>query len=222
MGISAEECVNKCCALGPSGCQYLWVFGSACFGVSCDDDHSACEPRKVSPSFTMETVYIQMNYASIADILAKQILLGDLDEEGSRSGGSRSGGSREGGDSPPVADAGSDFTVQLPVNEIHLYGNGSRDDKVISVACLFVFVCETDCVLLFDVLLVSIINYYMYINTHICPHTLTHTEHKELPLGVIKRSLSPAHLERRQHFRSSYSRPHSRHLHIHLDCGRLR
>ena len=128
-GIKAEECLRLCCRLGQQRCQYLWVFGEACISIGCENGGIGCSPQLLPSKVKMDSVYVKMQYVLREEDLddVEETLdnhLGHDDENGNEKGypPSKVKG--------PVADAGGDVTVQLPVNVVHLYGNGSKADQV--------------------------------------------------------------------------------------------
>ena len=130
--ISAEECLSRCCDLGQKRCQYLWVFKEACFSVGCDDDNIGCLPQLLPVGVKVDSIYVKMQFVAMETDLddVEELLDNQLaDKDRNRI----EGGVNEKG-RPPVADAGGDMTVQLPVDVVHLYGNGSKSDQV-SLGC---------------------------------------------------------------------------------------
>ena len=130
--VSAEECLRLCCDKGQTRCQYLWVFGEACFSVGCDNNGIGCLPQLLPTGVKMDSVYVKMQYVT------KETDWNDMEEtlddhliDKSRDKGND--GVNEKGH-PPVADAGGNMTVQMPVDVVHLYGNSSKSDRV-SLAC---------------------------------------------------------------------------------------
>ena len=134
--ISAEECLSRCCDLGQKQCQYLWVFKEACFSVGCGRDNSlGCQPHLLPIGVKIDSIYVEMQYVAIETDLddVEEILDNQLVDK-NRDKGSKDGVNEKG--HPPVADAGGNMTVQLPVDVVHLYGNGSKSDQV-SPKCTF-------------------------------------------------------------------------------------
>ena len=100
LGISQEDCTERCCRLGPSNCQYLWIFDDKCFAVSCNANPDSCQPISLGrTSRPVMTTYVKMNFSVIPD-------------------------------NPPIANAGPGKVIQLPQSEVYLYGNHSSDDHV--------------------------------------------------------------------------------------------
>ena len=123
--ISAEECLSLCCDLGQERCQYLWVFKEACFSVGCDNNGIGCLPQLLPVGVKIDSIYVKMQYAAMETDLddVEELLDNQLVDK------SRNHGVDEKGH-PPVADAGRNVTVQLPVDVVHLYGNRSKSDQV--------------------------------------------------------------------------------------------
>ena len=128
--ISAEQCLSNCCKLGQKRCQYLWVFGEACFAIGCEDDVMNCMPQLLPSNVKTESIYVKMQYVmketdldNIEETLDEQLLEKgkDGDDDDNDKG------------HPPVANAGGDVTVQLPADIVHLYGNGSTGHNVSSL-----------------------------------------------------------------------------------------
>ena len=126
VGLNADACINKCCEMGASRCQNLWVFEDTCIAVACEDGkESSCLPRKLTTT-RASTVYVQMKHTPEDNELEKVL-------EWIRNNVPFTTGDTELGDSPPLADAGpKEVTVNLPSSDmyIYLYGNRSKDDKV--------------------------------------------------------------------------------------------
>ena len=127
--ISAEECLRLCCKLGQERCQYLWVFKEACFSVGCDNGGIGCLPHLLPVGVKMDSIYIKMQYVAVeTDLDDVEELLDNQLIDKSRNKGNDGGANEKG--HPPLADAGGNVTVQLPVDVVHLYGNGSKSDQV--------------------------------------------------------------------------------------------
>ena len=127
--ITAEDCLKLCCKLGQQRCQYLWVFGEACFSVGCEkDDGVHCQPRLLPSNVKMDSVYVKMEYvAKESDLDGFEKMLDDhLGEKGDDDDDDDD--NKQG--RPLVADAGGDVTVRLPAEVVHLYGNASKGNKV--------------------------------------------------------------------------------------------
>ena len=127
--ITAEDCLQLCCKMGHERCQYIWVFGEACFSVGCEAGSLGCLPRLLPVGIKMDSLYVKMQYVAketdlndIEETLDKELIDKSRDKSGD-------GGDNEEG-RPPVADAGGNVTVQLPVDEVRLFGNRSRSDQV--------------------------------------------------------------------------------------------
>ena len=100
LGVTQEDCTERCCRLGPSNCQYLWIFDDKCFAVSCNANPDSCQPISLGrTSRPIMTTYIKMNFSVIHD-------------------------------DPPIANVGPGKVIQLPQSEVYLYGNYSSDDHV--------------------------------------------------------------------------------------------
>ena len=128
--ITAEECLSRCCDLGKERCQYLWVFKEACFSVGCDDSSIGCLPQLLPIGVKIDSIYVKMQYVAMETDLddVEKLLDNQLEDKSRKKGGINEKGR------PPVADAGGNMTVLLPVDVVHLYGNGSKSDKV-SLGC---------------------------------------------------------------------------------------
>ena len=120
--ISAEKCLSLCCKMGRDKCQYLWVFGEACFAVGCEHGGIGCLPQMLSKNVKMDSVYLRMQYVvkdtdldDFEDLLDDHLSDKDKDKQGHP---------------PPVADAGADIVVTLPNDVVYIYGNGSKGDQV--------------------------------------------------------------------------------------------
>ena len=100
LGVSQDECKERCCRLGPSNCQYLWIFDDKCFAISCKANPDSCQPVSLGrTNRPIMTTYVKMNFTAITD-------------------------------NPPIANAGPGKVIQLPQSEVYLYGNCSSDDHV--------------------------------------------------------------------------------------------
>ena len=124
--LSADECISQCCSLGPERCQYLWVLKSTCIAVACEKSKmSSCFPQK-AVSNGMQSVYVSMEHPKqVSDGMEEALEWVNQFVRGGKGGG------KEGGDSPPIAAARTDeIEITLPTNEVYIYGNHSKDDKV--------------------------------------------------------------------------------------------
>ena len=111
-----EDCFIQCCSLGPSGCQYIWIFGNICFAVACTaEGASNCQP-KTTDGLGLNSYYLTMTYSESSNEGPLDGLESDLDTAMSPS--------------LLVADAGSERLIRLPTNEIFLFGNESHGIKV--------------------------------------------------------------------------------------------
>lgn len=134
--MDAEKCIAECCSQGPEKCQYLWVFETTCIAVGCDTDKaSSCKPRSGGSS---SSVYVAINHPSSSVTELEKNLENELTVGGTK------GKEEDTGDSPPVAATLNDeITITLPTNEVKIFGNNSKDDKVsLFVNCYaIVFYC---------------------------------------------------------------------------------
>ena len=52
-----------CCDMGPSDCQYIWVFRSQCYAVACLPEASdMCKPRKVFDKDAADSGYYKVRH----------------------------------------------------------------------------------------------------------------------------------------------------------------
>ena len=120
--------------MGERRCQYLWVFGEACFSVGCDDGDTGCLPKLVPTGIKMDSVYVKMQYVDkgndlndMEETLDNQL----IDKSRNKDRDDDDDGANEKGHSlGPVADAGENLTVLMPVDVVYLYGNSSKSDQV--------------------------------------------------------------------------------------------
>lgn len=77
----------------------------------------------------MDSIYVKMQYVAMDTDLddVEEILDNQLTEKSRNK--SNGGGANEKGH-PPMADAGGNVTVHMPVDVVYLYGNGSKSDQV--------------------------------------------------------------------------------------------
>lgn len=60
---SALKCLEECCDLGPSVCQFIWVFESKCFAVACSSGHDfLCEPKEIFDENASKTRYFAITH----------------------------------------------------------------------------------------------------------------------------------------------------------------
>ena len=128
--LSADRCLAKCCSLGPEACQYLWIIDTTCIAVACDSDKiSNCEPKSVPISIRKgsSSVYVALKHSTpSANELENALdLMSRFSSDGSK------GKEDVLGDSPPIAATLTDeIVITLPTNEVNIFGNHSKDDKV--------------------------------------------------------------------------------------------
>ena len=60
--LSQSECARLCCEIGPSQCQYVWLYNDNCFSVGCHRDSlENCKPRYVA-ELQHESIYTELYY----------------------------------------------------------------------------------------------------------------------------------------------------------------
>ena len=100
---SVEECVSRCCSLGPSGCQYVWVLLETCYAVVCNSfahRDSVCAPRSmVGTPYAKMTSYVEIGFG-------------------------------RGVESALVADAGPTVVVHMPQTDVYLHANTAANPQV--------------------------------------------------------------------------------------------
>ena len=58
---SPAQCLEQCCTLGPTACQYIWVFKEKCYAVACSPvTESLCMPREMSSNNGPATGYYKI------------------------------------------------------------------------------------------------------------------------------------------------------------------
>lgn len=123
----AQECVLKCCQMGPENCQYVWIIWKKCFAVSCSASSAeSCEPVLVPPSGGISSIYVRVTLFESVDTAptTTRDLVGDLIMEGMHDSEGTT-------DQHPVANAGPDVVIHFPEEtSVTLDGTLSTDDKV--------------------------------------------------------------------------------------------
>ena len=65
----AQECVEKCCDMGPKQCQYIWVFKNSCFAVSCSVEvANLCEPQLAMNKDATQSSYYEIVHPFIHNL----------------------------------------------------------------------------------------------------------------------------------------------------------
>ena len=63
LAASALQCLEKCCDLGPTKCQFIWVFESKCFAVACSSGHEfLCKPKEIFDENASKTRYFAITH----------------------------------------------------------------------------------------------------------------------------------------------------------------
>lgn len=63
LALSALQCLEKCCDLGPSVCQFIWVFESKCFAVACSSGYELlCKPKEIFDENAPNTRYFAITH----------------------------------------------------------------------------------------------------------------------------------------------------------------
>lgn len=57
--VTIEGCAQRCCELGPTQCQYAWIFEYRCFAVACPDNPELCTPVLFSNA---DTTFIEISW----------------------------------------------------------------------------------------------------------------------------------------------------------------
>lgn len=115
----AQECILKCCQMGPEHCQYVWIAWKECYAVSCSANSNACQPVRVSSLAGFNSIYVGVTLSDstsargVSDLVREKVNDGDSANQ------------------PPVANAGPDVVIHFPVEtSVTLDGTLSTDDKV--------------------------------------------------------------------------------------------
>ena len=62
---SPVQCLQQCCTLGPTTCQYIWVLKDKCYAVACSPmTESLCMPREMSSNDGPATGYYKIQYSN--------------------------------------------------------------------------------------------------------------------------------------------------------------
>lgn len=141
-----DSCITKCCELGPTHCQYIWVIAGICSAVSCNDGSLDCDPINLPPTASVNSIYVRMMHGANNWSLRKHGKLPINPYETTTKHSSREGvgysPDRVGGIStrPPysvdnlgvrlVANAGPDVIIRYPESSVVLFGNASTNDVV--------------------------------------------------------------------------------------------
>lgn len=150
-----ENCILKCCELGPEDCQYVWIIWSRCYAVSCTENPSDCQPMQVPHLTQFETIYFQISWSEhrpqqhsgregVGGHRGSVDVNPSLDVLDVSEGGTSSSGPSGADSAPPVANAGPDVIITYPEETtVTLNGSLSTDDKV----WLFLsFPCSSSCI----------------------------------------------------------------------------
>lgn len=117
----AEDCIMKCCQMGPERCQYVWIVWKQCYAVACSAGSDACQPAHMS-SAGFNSIYIEVTLSDSTKVPAptrasENIMERVLEEDSSNQ--------------PPIANAGPDVVIHFPEEtSVTLDGTLSTDDKV--------------------------------------------------------------------------------------------